>query len=63
MTKYPPERPADVPEHFRGLRKDPPPHLAGRWYALVLRRMAGQNVDVEIAALLDEERAWNEVHP
>jgi hypothetical protein len=50
---------AGVHAHFRGLHKDPPPQLRATWYVIVLRRMAGQNVDAECAELLHLERLHN----
>lgn len=50
---------AGVHAHFRGLKKDPPPQLMPTWYVVVLRRMAGQNVDAECAELLQLERTYN----
>lgn len=48
-----------VHAHFKGLKKDPPPQLRAAWYVVVLRRMAGQNVDAECAELLQLERDFN----
>lgn len=56
---YPVTSTSQITAHFAGLRAEPPAHLADAWRALVLRRMAGQTVDAEIAALLQREREHN----
>ena len=48
-----------VCNHFAGLHKDPPPQLRSTWYVVVLRRMAGQDVDAECAELLHLERTYH----
>jgi hypothetical protein len=50
---------AGVHAHFAGLKADPPEQLDGIWRGLVMRRMAGQNVDAECAELLHLERMHN----
>jgi hypothetical protein len=51
---------SQIAAHFAHLRAEPPARLADEWRALVIRRMAGQNVDAEAAALLQRERSHNE---
>jgi hypothetical protein len=58
-TPYPVSSTSQIAVHFSGLQAEPPAHLAEAWRALVLRRMAGQNVDDECAALLQQEREHN----
>jgi hypothetical protein len=50
---------AGVHAHFAGLHADPPAQLVSFWAALIVRRMAGQNVDAECAQLLHIERQHN----
>jgi hypothetical protein len=56
---FPVSSTSQVAAHFSGLQANPPAHLVEAWHALVLRRMAGQNVDAECAALLQQEREHN----
>jgi hypothetical protein len=56
---YPVSSTSQIAAHFSGLQAEPPAHLAEAWRVLVIRRMAGQNVDEECAALLQQEREHN----
>jgi hypothetical protein len=58
-TPYPISSTSQIAAHFSGLQAEPPAHLVEAWHALVLRRMAGQDVDDECAALLQQERDHN----